>query len=82
MENKHWGWLLLALSLIGLGVAIAMVVKMPATLTTVVAIAFSGMVSGSGYMAPTTIPTTIAGGCVNGPWLPGTHIGGVAITIA
>jgi hypothetical protein len=30
MENKHWGWLLMALGLIGLGVAIAMVVKMPA----------------------------------------------------
>ena len=52
------------------------------TLTTMVAIAFSGMASGSGYMVPTTIPTTIAGGCVNGPLLPGTHIGGVAITTA
>ena len=31
---------------------------------------------------PPTIPTTIAGGYVNRPWLPGTHIGGVAITTA
>jgi hypothetical protein len=30
MENKHWGWLFIALGLIGLGVTIAMVVKMPA----------------------------------------------------
>ena len=30
MEKKHWGWLFIALGLIGLGVAIAMVAKMPA----------------------------------------------------
>ena len=30
MENNHWGWLFIAVGLIGLGVAIAMVVKMPA----------------------------------------------------
>jgi hypothetical protein len=29
MEYKRWGWLLIAFDLIGLGVAIAMVVKMP-----------------------------------------------------
>jgi hypothetical protein len=29
MEYKRWGWLLIAFGLIGLGVAIAMVVKMP-----------------------------------------------------
>jgi hypothetical protein len=52
------------------------------TLTTVDGIGFSGMVSGSGCMAPITIPTTIAGGCVNGPSLLGAHIGGVAITTA
>ena len=28
-QIKHWGWLLIAFGLIGLGVAIAMVVKMP-----------------------------------------------------
>jgi hypothetical protein len=29
MEYKRWGWLLIAFGLIGLGLAIAMVVKMP-----------------------------------------------------
>ena len=30
MENNHWGWLFIALGLIGLGAIIAIVVKMPA----------------------------------------------------
>jgi hypothetical protein len=30
MDYDRWGWLLIALGLIGLGVTVAMVVKMPA----------------------------------------------------
>jgi hypothetical protein len=30
MDYNQWGWLLIALGLIGLGVSVAMVVKMPA----------------------------------------------------
>jgi hypothetical protein len=30
MDYDRWGWLLIALGLIGLGVTVAMIVKMPA----------------------------------------------------